>query len=152
MNNNDKTKEESTTLSIKKSNHDEISQSKSSDNTPEPLQTSSSSSSCMPHKRGNIPMKFDRRKKMKGLREDKVEELDIMLNADSGESPLILFELSRNEWEKIQPNSIDLKDVYIEKPEKKSILHQKILYKSYNFGNNITSKFQHNTYNHPYER
>lgn len=90
-------------------------------------------------KRGNIPTKFERRKRVKDLREDVTDELDLLLNAENGESPLILFELSINEWKKMQPNSIDLTDIYVEKPEKKSILHQKVMYRNYEFGTNITN-------------
>ena len=64
-------------------------------------------------KRGNIPTKFERRKRVKDLREDVTDELDLLLNAENGESPLILFELSINEWKKMQPNSIDLTDIYV---------------------------------------
>ena len=53
------------------------------------------------HKRGNHPDKFKRRKVQKELRIDLGDELDLLLNAEDGESPLILFELSINEWNNI---------------------------------------------------
>ena len=89
------------------------------------------------HKRGNHPDKFKRRKVQKELRIDLGDELDLLLNAEDGESPLILFELSINEWNTIQPNSIYLSDIYSEKPPKKSILHRKIYYRNYELGSNI---------------
>lgn len=93
--------------------------------------------SSWPHKRGNFSNKSPKRKKVKTLHNNVKEELDSMLTADKGESPLILFELSNREWELIQPNSILLDDASMKKEKGQSVLHQKVHYSNYVLGNNI---------------
>ena len=51
--------------------------------------------------------------------------MDILFNPEKGESPLILFELSINEWKKMRPNSICLNEAFIVKQKDKSVIHQK---------------------------
>ena len=106
-----------------------------------------------PHKRGNFNSKSERRKKTKTLCNNIKEELDTLLNADKGESPLILFELSNHEQEKMKPNSIFLDNAYIIKDKDKSILHQKIHYSNYVMRDNITKNDdKHYTHNNANER
>ena len=74
--------------------------------------------SSWPHKRGNFPPKKEKRKKIKLLCNNVKEEMDALFNAEKGESPLILFELSSNEWKKMRPNSICLNEAFIVKQKK----------------------------------
>ena len=78
------------------------------------------------------------KKKTKLLQKNVNNELETLLHADKGESPLVLVKLSNNEWNKMKPNSIHLQNVSIVKPDKKSVLHQKVYYSNYNLGTNIT--------------
>ena len=99
----------------------------------------------MNYKRGNFPGKSNKQKKTKLLQKNVNNELETLLHADKGESPLVLVELSNNEWNKMKPNSIHLQNASIVKPDKKSVLHQKVYYSNYNLGTNITKNQQNIT-------
>ena len=70
------------------------------------------SSSTIGKRKSGIPNnKFDKRKKTLKLRDDIKDELHLLLEAEEGESPLILIELNKKEWKRYQPTSISLSDI-----------------------------------------
>ena len=73
--NEKKTEDDSPNSSSKRYIQEETHESKCRDSIHESTQTSSSASSSMSHKRGNIPSTFERRKKIKGLQEDIVNRI-----------------------------------------------------------------------------
>ena len=75
-------------------------------------------------KSGNPNNKFDKRKKTLKLRDDIHDELHQLLEAEDGESPLILIELNKKEWKRYQPTSISLSNIRAYTPPNKNILHQ----------------------------
>ena len=85
------------------------------------------SNKLWPHKRGNFPSKSEKRKKVESLRNNVKEELDSLLNAEKGQSPLILFKLRINEREKIKPNSICLGNASIVKQKDKVFFIKKYI-------------------------
>ena len=98
-------------------------------------------------KRGNVAKKFERRKKVIQQREEIIDEFHLQLQADNGESPLILIELDKKEWKRLQPNSIYISNSNSHLPDKTHVSKKKIFYNSIEYGknlncnkNNITSK------------
>ena len=89
-------------------------------------------------KRGNVPSKFKTRKKLLQQREDLVDDFHIQLEGDNGESPLILLELGKKEWKRLQPNSIYVSDARIYLPEKAHCTKKKIYYNTIEYGKNLT--------------
>ena len=58
------------------------------------------SSSMAKRKSGNSNIKFEKRKKVLKMRYDIKDGLHFLLEAEDGESPLILIELSKKEWKR----------------------------------------------------
>ena len=88
-------------------------------------------------KRGNINLKFEKRKKLIQLREDITDEFHLQLDADNGESPLILIELDKKEWKRLKPNSIDVSSGFAHLPANTHINKKKIYYNNIKYGDNL---------------
>ena len=98
-------------------------------------------------KRGNDPSKFERRKKLVPLRKATADGFHLALDADNGESPLILVELDKKQWRRLKQNSIYLSGAFSHLPDKAHINKKKIFYNTIEYGehllhtkNNITRK------------
>ena len=109
--------------------------------------TQQGSNDSSSRKRGNVNNKFECRKKIIQQREDIIDEFHLQLQADNGESPLILIELDKREWKRLQPNSIYISNSNAQLPDKTHVSKKKIFYNTIEYGknlmsnkNNITSK------------
>ena len=98
------------------------------------------SSSMAKRKSGNSNIKFEKRKKVLKMRDDIKDDLHFLLEAEDGESPLILIELSKKEWKRYQPTSICLSGITSFVPENHNILHRQIYYDTVEMGNKIQNK------------
>ena len=99
--------------------------------------TSKKSSSSHNRKRGNITLKFEKRKKLIQLPEDITDEFHLQLDADNGETPLILIEFDKKEWKRLKPNSIDVSGGFAYLPDNTHINKKKIFYSNIKYGDNL---------------
>ena len=75
------------------------------------------------------------------------DQFHLQLQADNGESPLILLELGGKEWKRLEPNAIFVSNAYRHLPEKKYVNKTTMFSKNMVFGqhiaatkNNVTQK------------
>ena len=105
------------------------SKKKSTNNKDKPTKKHSVNKHCHERKRGNWNDKSEMMIERATMKDSLNSELSAKLETTK-ESPTILIELSKREWNRLQHNAIHLSNVSIIKPDKKSVLHKKIHYDS----------------------